>query len=114
MPMNSLTAALPSATKTITAKEWNTSVQAYLWTDAGHGRLLPVRYIRPDWWIVTGLQHCTNSWCCHPGTILYIPEDREALDLTESILQQRLSNRRQEWAEMERKTWERIRKAQPC
>lgn len=85
--------------QTTTAGEWNKNPTraAWLWVETGEGQLLPVRHIRADWWIVTGTGWATNSWCCHPGTRLYIGTPEEAKG-QESVLQSDLAKRREQWS----------------
>ena len=85
--------------KTMTAKEWNDNPNraAWLWVEIGEGELVPVRYIRADWWIVTGRGWATLSYCCHPGTKLYIGTEEEAKG-EQNVLRDALARRRAEWS----------------
>lgn len=57
--------------------------QAYLYVEAGGPQMLPVRYIRQDWWVVTGPEGSEIgrlSWACTPQTPLYFfdsPSERQ-------------------------------------
>lgn len=91
--------------KTIEAKDWDGKRAAWLWEETGDGSLAPVRYIRSDWWIVTGTGVCQNSWCCHPGTTLYVGTPEEAKG-QEQVLRDNLKERRARWARERRATYE--------
>ncbi len=79
--------------RTIQASEWDRTIEAYIWTECGNGRLYQVTGIRREWWIVTG----PCSWCCTPDTILYVYEDAAERNEHESALRQALNARRAMW-----------------
>lgn len=79
--------------RTIQASEWDRTIEAYIWTECGNGRLYQVTGIRRDWWIVTG--DC--SWCCTPQTTMYVYADAAERDAHEAALRFHLAERRELW-----------------
>lgn len=69
----------------------------WLWTECGDGQLEPVRYVRPDCWVVCG--HGTwldaqRSYCCHGGDYLYSYSTDAARERHESNLRGFLRDKR--------------------
>lgn len=48
--------------KTMNACDVTPESLAWVWTDAGDGKLYPVNYYRPDGWLVCGLWARGDSW----------------------------------------------------
>lgn len=68
-------------------------MEAWIWAECGEGELLKVTSIRADWWIVTGY----SSWCCTPGTTLYLFDSTDERATMMREMQRQLVRRRESW-----------------